>query len=198
MKISLGCIVEGQGDQLAIPILIRRIATIVDPSLFVHIPILARVKRNKIVKPEELEQSINHVSNKLGGKGGILILVDSDDDCPAELGPTLLEEAKRIRSDMPISVVLAKFEFEAWFLAAAESLRGINGLPEDLEPPADPESIRGAKGWLSRHMTEGRYSETADQAALTAVFDLDLARRADSFDKCYREITDLLTILAVQ
>ena len=99
---------------------------------------------------------------------------------------------------MPIAVVLAKFEFEAWFLAAAESLRGINGLPEDLEPPADPESIRGAKGWLSRHMTEGRYSETADQLALTAAFDLNLARRADSFDKCYREITDLLTILAVQ
>lgn len=198
MKVNLGCIVEGQGDQLAIPILIRRIATIVDPALFVYIPILARVKRNKIVKPEELEQSISHVSNKLGGKGGILILVDSDDDCPAELGPTLLEQAKHVRSDIPIAVVLAKFEFEAWFLAAAESLRGINGLPEDLEPPTDPESIRGAKGWLSRNMTEGRYSETTDQPALTAVFDLDLARRAKSFDKCYREITDLLTILATQ
>ena len=36
------------------------------------------------------------------------------------------------------------------------------------------------------------YSETTDQPALTALFDLEQARQVDSFDKCYREIVRLL------
>ena len=97
---------------------------------------------------------------------------------------------------MQISVVLAKKEFEAWFIAAAESLRGQCGLSQELVADPDPESIRGAKEWLSRQMPRNRrYAETTDQPALTAIFDLQAARRADSFDKCYREIVRLLTVL---
>ncbi len=37
------------------------------------------------------------------------------------------------------------------------------------------------------------YAETTDQPALTAILDMQAAaRRADSFDKCYREIVRLL------
>ena len=39
------------------------------------------------------------------------------------------------------------------------------------------------------------YSESSDQPALTAIFDMNAARRADSFDKCYREIVRLLNLL---
>jgi hypothetical protein len=50
--------------------------------------------------------------------------------------------------------------------------------------------------WLTAHMAGGRsYVETLDQPALAARFDLDLARRADSFDKYFREIIRLLTSL---
>jgi hypothetical protein len=97
---------------------------------------------------------------------------------------------------MEISVVLAKKEYEAWFIAAAESVRGQCGLPQDLIGVPNPEDIRGAKEWLSRHMLRNRrYAETTDQAALTSVFDMQAACRADSFDKCYREIVRLLTAL---
>jgi hypothetical protein len=51
---------------------------------------------------------------------------------------------------MLISVIMAKLEYEAWFLAAAESLRGKRGLPSDLKITADPEYICDAKGWLSQ------------------------------------------------
>jgi hypothetical protein len=48
-------------------------------------------------------------------------------------------------------------------------------------------------------MPPGRtYVETEDQAALTAVFDLDMARRADSFDKCYRAVSTLLAQIRQQ
>ena len=43
---------------------------------------------------------------------------------------------------------------------------------------------------------EGRkYRETVDQPGLTARFDLNQARQADSFDKCYRDIVYLLNEL---
>lgn len=89
--------------------------------------------------------------------------------------------------------MIAKNEFEAWFLAAAESLRGKSGLKDDIYPPDDPEAIRNAKGWLSNQMEDSRtYRETRDQPTLTDSFDLEQARRADSFDKCYRDIVRLL------
>ena len=60
-------------------------------------------------------------------------------------------------------------------------------------PPPEPESIRDAKGWLSKYHLGGRsYKETIDQAALTAVFDIDAARAAPSFDKLYRDMSWLL------
>jgi hypothetical protein len=128
-------------------------------------------------------------------------LVDSDDDCPAELGPELLSRAVATRSDMPISVVLAKREYEAWFIAAAESLRGWRGLPEDLEAPRAPEDIRGAKEWLKKRLRKvGRtYTETADQQALTWAFALDAAiHGSPSFKRCYQEILRLLNELQTQ
>ena len=193
--IRVACIVEGQGDVASVPILLRRIAE----SLPVHTEVLPpiRIPRQKLVKPGELERAVELAARKVGGQGGVLILIDSDDDCPAELGPELLARARQARSDIPIGVVLAKMEYEAWFLAAAESLRGKRGLVDGLTSPEDPEAIRGAKKWLSQHMTRGRtYRATLDQPALSAVFDLDAARqRAPSFDKCCREIADLFNAL---
>jgi hypothetical protein len=92
---------------------------------------------------------------------------------------------------------MAKKEYEAWFIAAAESLRGHCGLSQGLIADPNPEDIRGAKEWLSRHVPRNRrYSEVTDQRELTRYFDMQAAaRRADSFDKCYREIVRLLTAL---
>ncbi len=189
-------IVEGHGECDAVPLLIRRIALDIDPGLVPEVLKPLRVPAAKLQKPDELDRTIQLAALKLRGSGGILILIDCDDDCPAAAGPALLERALQIRGDIPISVVLAKREYEAWFIAAAESLKSKRSLPDTLSSPADPESIRGAKEWLSRQMPTGvRYSETTDQAALTAAFDMQAARRVDSFDKCYREIFKMLSEL---
>ena len=192
MPVKIGCIVEGRGEVEAVPILIRRVAANLYPELSVvtH-PI--RVDRSKIVKVDNLEETIDVASRKVGRQGGIFIILDSDDDCPAKLGPGLLQEAIKIRKDLPIAVVLAKREFEAWFLAAAESLRGQRGLKNELQPPNNPEEIRGAKEWLTHQMESNKkYKETLHQPAFTARFDFEQARHADSFDKCYRDIVRLL------
>lgn len=190
----IACIVEGHGEVEAVPILIRRVAARIDPALSIPVRRPLRVSRSQLLRDGETERTVGLAARHVGRQGGILVLLDSDDDCPAELGPRLLDRARKARSDLPIGVVLAKREFEGWFLASAESLRRRRGLPDDLAPPPDPESVRGAKEWIARHMTGGAaYSETLDQPALTATFDLDqAAARSDSFEKCLREITGLI------
>jgi hypothetical protein len=189
----VACIVEGHGDVDAVPVLLRRLASALDPLFPFQIEQPIRVTKSKLLQTGELERAVELAARKIGGAGAILILLDSDEDCPAMLGPALLERARATRRDVAIAVVLAKPEFETWFLAAAESLRGRRGLRDDLEPPADPEGIRGAKEWLTAHMAGSQhYVETLDQPALAAVFDLAAARRADSFDKCWRELERLI------
>lgn len=199
MEITIGCIVEGHGEVEAAPILIRRLAAQVDPALSLRVPPPLRIPKGKLLKQDELEKAVELLARKVGTAGAIFVLLDSDDDCPATLGPALLARARRARPDLPLAMVLAKREYEAWFLAAASSLAGLRGLRPDLVAPADAEAIRGAKEWLSSRMDGNQsYVETLDQPAFTTTFDLEQARQADSFDKCWREVERLLHDLAVE
>ena len=192
MTVQISCKVEGHGEMEAVPILIRRIARNLYPELEVRTPRPIRVSRDKVVKAGELERRVEFAARRIRGKGAIFILLDSDDDCPAHLGPNLRRRALETHGDLPIAVVLAKHEFESWFLAAAESLRGQRGLKHNIQSPENPETVRDAKGWLSRQMENHSYRETLDQPKLTARFDFYEARRVDSFDKCYLDIVYLL------
>lgn len=197
-EIKIAPIVEGHGECEAVPILIRRIAHDIDVGFEPKVLQPLRVPASRLMKEGEIERSVTFVAQKLQGRGGIIVIIDCDWDggCPAQDGPVLLERAKVVRKDIPISIILAKKEFEAWFLASAVSLRGKRGLPIDLVPPNEPEAIRGAKEWLSNKMSLGRnYTETTDQPAFTALFDMDIARTCDSFDKCYRDIKQMLETL---
>jgi len=195
MSLRIGCVVEGHGEVESVPALVRRIAQQLDPGLVVVIPHPVRVTKSKLLKPGELERAAQLAALNAGENGGILVVLDSDEDCPALLGPELLGRVRGARGDLPSAVVLAKKEFESWFLASAESLRGHRGLPDDLESPDQPEEISGAKEWLSSQIPSGAYASTVDQASLTHALDFTLARRAASFDKCYRGITLLLETL---
>lgn len=194
MTVRIGCIVEGHGECQSVPILIRRIAGQLDPQLEVQIPRPVRITKSRLLKAHELERAVELAAMSIGSRGGILVILDSDDDCPATLAPSLIQRTQAARKDLPSSVVLPRREFESWFLAAAASLRGHRRFPGDLDIPPEPEEIVGAKEWLSRRIRSGAYSPTVDQASLTQAFDLALARRAPSFDKCFREVTRLLEI----
>jgi hypothetical protein len=148
--------------------------------------------RGRIVQEAELKNAADFMARRTAPDGHILVLFDADDDCPATLGPTI---GRWIRERLPenrSSVVLAKCEFETWFIAAARSLAGKRGLPHDFAPPAHPESINDAKGWFGNRV-DGGYSPTTDQAAFAALMALDEAREAESFDKLYREMGHLFT-----
>jgi hypothetical protein len=188
--IKIGLVVEGHGDFKAAPILFRRIGYDIDPAVPLDVLQPIRRPRSSLVRTagQELEHAVELAALKARPRGGVFILLDSDDDCPATLAPILLARAKAAGMGLQVSVILPQREFESWFLAAAESIRGKRGLPADLTPPQDPEGIRGAKEWLRQRMSGHVYSETIDQPALAAIFDLNQARAATSFDKCYRDL----------
>ncbi|CAM4500238.1 DUF4276 family protein [Corallococcus exiguus] len=190
---KLGLIVEGHGEVRAAPILVRRLTQWLAPEVHPEVLLPHRIPRGQLVKEDELRRAIELTARKVGDEGRILVLLDADKDLPCVLGPRLLTWARAQRANRSISVVVAECEYEAWFLAAAESLRSQRGLPANLDAPAQPERIRDAKGWLGNHMPSG-YSETIDQPALTSAFDLEAARRADSFDKLVRDMCTLLGV----
>ena len=200
MRRTLACIVEGHGDVASLPLLVRRIAE--DSGHYnVDVPTPIRCHKSKIVRPsetihkDELERAIKLAIYKLPSPehGAVLILLDADDDCPAEIGPEIVRIAHEIRPDICAKVVIAKREYEAWFIAAMESLRGYRGIRADAIAPRDPESIADPKGYLNRYMPEGkRYSETLDQPALTSVFSFAQAERCDSFRKLRRDLEEIL------
>lgn len=196
--VRIAAIVEGHGEVEAIPVLIRRISSEVDPALVPDILHPIRVPANRLKKRGELERTVELAARKLGGVGGVLILLDCDwdDACPKWNAPALLYRARSVRPELPISLVLAYKEYEAWFIAAVQSISNKLGLSESPETVLDPEGIRGAKEWLSRRMPRNqRYVETLHQPALTQLFDMQAARRANSFDKCYRDIVGMLNRL---
>lgn len=189
---QIGLVVEGHGEVQAAPVLVRRILheTLERFDIGVTRPVRMSRSRAKDKFPD-LERQVLLASSDAEA---VLVLFDADDDCPAELGPHLLTRASSAAGGVPVAVVLANREYEAWFLAGLESLRGKCRIRTLVEAPDDPEGIRDAKGRVQRQMDAGAYySETVDQPRMSALFAIDAARsRAPSLDKLCRDITRLV------
>lgn len=176
-------VVEGHGDVAAFPVLLRRL--IEEAQVWnVRIGRPIRRQRNQLVRETEVTRSVR-LALLQPDCGAVLILFDGDSDCPAELGPTVQAWAVAAAGDVPCGVVIAHREYEAWFLAAIDSLRGQRGVRDDAEPHPDPEGPRGAKEQLEVRMRrDTSYLESADQPAFSAMFSLaDAYRRSRSFRK---------------
>ena len=178
---SIQPIVEGHGDVTALPVLLRRfVAEAGAWTIGIGRPI--RHSRYHLTKQAGVERAVRLALN-VEGTSAVLILFDGDGDCPATLGPTVHAWATAAAGDTPCEVVLAHREYEAWFLAAIESLRGHRDVKADAEIHLNPEEPRGAKEKLEARMERG-YVETSDQAALSAQFSLAAAySRSRSFRK---------------
>ena len=192
--LSIYPIVEGHGEVGSVPILLRRFANQVFDVYEFHALPPYRLHKGRMIAGPHLENAVALARRKLeqcDGDHGILIIRDADDDCPGQQAPALLEHVAPIAAPIPVCVVFAKSEYEAWFLAAVRSLRGYRGVAEDALVPAEPEAIRGAKEHLERRcMIPGAtYSPTVDQPALTDRFSFEEARQAcPSFGKLWRDL----------
>ena len=95
MPIRLGCIVEGHGEVEAVPVVVRRIAERESPLSVVQIPNPIRISKDRLVKAGGLERAVELAARITGHPGGVLVVLDSDDDCPAEQGTGFAREGCR-------------------------------------------------------------------------------------------------------
>lgn len=184
-------IVEGHGDVQAVPVLLRRFVEEAEAyDVTVDRPI--KLQRDKLVRQADVDRVIRRAL--LNQCDAILVLFDSDDDCPAETASMARDWSTAAAGTVPCDVVLAHHEYEAWFLASIESLRGQRGITENALYHPNPESPRDAKGELRSRMRAGRtYSEMRDQPAFSAQFSMPQAyARSRSFRKLTKAFGDLV------
>jgi hypothetical protein len=177
--LRIASIVEGHGEVYALPELLRRIAREVY-GLEVATPTPHRVARSSMTSGSGLARAVQLQDRRVGGRGAVLVLADSDDDDPRALVGELQSIADSAAQGTAIAVVAVR-EYEAWFLAGIESLRSLRYVKDDASYLGDPEARRGCKEALERVMTE-RYDPIRHQPAMSSRLSIGAAaERAPSF-----------------
>ena len=207
---ALICIVEGEGERKAVPIVVRRILehlrrerrVAVDPTR-----IICTKNGDRITEPYDEKRQLGiefFVQRAVREKpGGILVIVDAEERCrkreeagDTALGPHLVARATPITGSIPLGVVVANRMFESWFLADFHSLRSRGHMPKEARFPEwkTPERLGGCKGRMKALLGDS-YSERSDQPKFAEHISLPLSpameRRAPSFWKLFREVKKL-------
>ncbi len=210
MSVFVAPIVEGHGEVVSVPPLLHRVWNELfgNPArLEVLQPYLAKQGQlhqpNGLVLGIAVQKAFVNLQAKRqrepDSTGLVLLVLDAEKECPARLGPSLLNRARMARPDATIACVLAKRMFENWLVAGAGTLGGVNGLPAQLRVPPLPEDV-GGKAWFDQLLRTADpkrprgYSETRDCFQFVRRMDLTAARTADSFDKLCREVANLLPL----
>ena len=203
-------IVEGHGDARAVPILLRRwfqhrrYRNFETPDLAIRATGSGALKR-----PHDTEEDLGIESYVMLAAAerpdGILVVLDADDECIKRrkasrqgLGPELRERARAVAPHIPIEVVIADREYEAWFLAGLAALRRAAKIPSG-EGAGEGEWLKNIEGLRDckkplRSLLGRPYEETTDQADLTGAlpFTPGMAMRSPSYGKLMRAL-DALT-----
>ena len=190
-------IVEGNGEVDAVPVLIRRISGDLYGTYDIDAPRPVRAKGGgHLIKA--FENLLHYAMDR--GCSAILVMVDTDTEyCPKEMAVSLADRARNLNMGIPVSVVCPNSEYETWFICTlsqdrGQELRDRLGIEASVVAPENVEEVRGAKGWLSRHMPGGRnYRPTSHQAALTHHIDIELVQsRSRSFRRLCHAVEELI------
>jgi len=202
-------IVEGNGEWHAVPVLLQRWLSFrhyYNVEVDVVGPVRAPGKGALTVAHDgKNELGVEHYVEiaLLRQPDALLVLLDADKECPMVLGRNLLKRASSVvPHSYPIGVVVAKREYEAWFLAAFASSRFRDGLTElgftlnrrSLPRGTRVEEIADCKKHVAGLIGLKKYEETIHQAQLTEIlpFTRGMTRRSRSFRKLLKELHSLL------
>jgi hypothetical protein len=84
------CVVEGHREHKAVPELVRRIGYVLQPPVYPIVRRPFRVPRSRLAnKSDQLERVLQRGGLRPNTPGGVLVVLDADDDCPVELGQRL-------------------------------------------------------------------------------------------------------------
>jgi hypothetical protein len=191
--VTLQVIVEGHGEVEAVGVLLRRLQA-ESGAYSLQFARPQRRSKPKLLQEGSLKQIVEAALTQ-EPCDGILILFDGEDECTealererGPLGPQIERWARQAARGTPCAVVVAYREYESWFLASIESLRGIAGIGNDAAYLFEPETHRDAKQALGRLMSpNSAYNPTDLQPTLTHHFDMAAAhRRSRSFRRMVR------------
>jgi Domain of unknown function (DUF4276) len=183
----LALVVEGHGDAIALPELVRRyLADHGHSGLRVGKPLNAK-NRGKLLKEGELERFAELAAGEPGAVG-LLVVFDADGDPACELGPNSLGRISS-RIPVPARICIAIREFENWIMASSETVL-------ERTPLDEPEG-RGAAQAIKEAMKPRKYVKPRDQPSLSSLIDFDLARgRCPSFDRFLTVIDEMAALAA--
>lgn len=194
-RLRVAPIIEGHGEVESVRILLVRLWYNALGGEYIDVLQPIRQPRGTLVKEAGLERAVQLARGKLANSSGlpepglVLILIDADEDCAKQLGPELLQRARRAAPGLDVTCVVANIEYETWFVAAAESLTEFLDLSSDAQISEDPEKLGLKKAWVERRFRGTKYSKTLDQPRMTSAMDLVSCRkRSPSFDKLCREL----------
>lgn len=198
-------VVEGFGEERAVPCLIRLWLEHRNFQRYFEVPDLAINAKGcgKLKAAYDIERHLgieHYIKAALRNQpDAILVVLDSDGGCSNRaqgdgLGPQLLARAKAIANNVPLAVVVANCEYEAWFLANFRSFRdrGIFLRHKRIVDELSPESHVGCKGIVAEFIGE-IYEETTHQLELTRRLRFSPAstRRSPSYGKLIRDLDRL-------
>ena len=189
-------VVEGVGDVAALPGLLTRILL----EKYNRTDVNVAQGKSKVVVANgrmklesKLEQFLQHAHNK-PECDAILVLLDADDDCPVDESRHLSRRCEQFHSICPVEVVYAHREYESWFLASLDTIRGQGVIPDTVSIPTPVEDVNNPKQWLTDQMPPGRaYKETTHQASFSGLIDVELAyNKSRSFRRLCHALEQLL------
>ena len=198
-------IVEGQGEERAVPVLLRRwfrhrrYHNFETPDLAIR---ASGAGALKCAHDADEDLGIESYVERAAAErpDGILVLLDADDECLDRaktarkgLGPELRDRARAIAKHIPIEVVVADREYEAWFLAGLSALRKAGKVPPGAPFKLDKiETIRDCKKPI-RSLLGRPYEPTTDQPDFTLALPFTSAMSIRS--RSYRRLLKALDAL---
>jgi hypothetical protein len=201
-------IVEGHGEFFAVPVLIRRWLEFRNFRNFevkIDGPIRASGKGSLTVPYRDgTDLGVESFVLKAVSKSpdAILVMLDADKQCPATLGQALLARARSVvANDIPIGIVVANREYEAWFLAAFGSpvfrrrliAEGYTLTRQSIPRGLDVEGVSGCKTRIAEWLGIDNYGPTIHQIQLSRLipFTRGVLQRSRSFRKLLKELETL-------
>lgn len=184
----LVCVVEGKGDVLAFPALCARILFKIGAARWIVDQSPVRHPRSQLVdhrvaspnrppREESLMAAVELAARRPAD--AVLVVCDSDDDCPASWGPRATELISKRLVGAGVMVVR---EYESWLLASIVRGSKLEGRPI--------EEIRDAKRRLSQYILG--YKPSVHQLGATRALDIDVVRATSrSFDKFVRTLGEI-------
>jgi uncharacterized protein DUF4276 len=179
-------VVEGDGDQGALPLVVRRYVE--SQGIFdVSIPKPLNSKgRQKLLREGELERFVQ-LAARQPSTSAVLVLCDADKDRACELGPEMAARCVKTLPHFPIRVALAVRSFENWFLASPESL-----APDPQDPLLDYEAV-SAVSRVAPWCAPLKYVKPIQQPSFAGRMDLELSSsRCPSLARLLRCVDELV------